>query len=329
MDLINKTIIIEIAGNCRVTIRSMSKKLGMSPTSIRKRVNKLRDSGFLSRGYVFASLAMYDAEYAYALLTTDATENDETFVEQVGVHPSIASVTRIGPRKLSIAAQIVGSKGLFGLGKFLRGFDCVQDVDVQFMYPMQPSPGPPHHQYLYLGEKVIFTTPQLKILNYLWQDARMPAREIANKANYTPRRVQQIIKSLLNNRGLYFTVLTRWSALGLVPFLIMVEYDEKKVEPHEATKWVQEKDPLSYMNSWQISNQPRLMHFCATKDIKTADSLTSIVKDAPFAKSAECVIYRPQNFFLGPGHTHLGKLVGEDVSNRRADYYTDENAPWY
>ncbi|MGY5854131.1 MAG: winged helix-turn-helix transcriptional regulator [Candidatus Thorarchaeota archaeon] len=329
MDNVDKTIIIELAGNCRVTIRSMSKKLGMSPTSIRKRVNKLRESGFLSRGYVFASLAMYDSEYAYALFTTDATENDKTFIDQIGVHPSIAAVTRIGPRKFSVAAQIVGSKGLFELGKFLRGFDCVQDVDVQFMYPVLPSPGPPHHQYLYLGEKVTFTTPQLKILKYLRQDARLPARDIATKTNYTPRRVQQIIKSLLDNRGLYFTVLTRWSALGMIPSLILVEYDEKKVEPHEATKWVQEKDTLSYMNSWQLANQPRLMHFFATEDITTAESLTSIIKDAPFAKSAECVIYRPQNFFVGPGHTHLGKLVGEDVSNRRVEYYTDEIAPWH
>lgn len=329
MDNVDKTIIIELAGNCRVTIRSMSKKLGMSPTSIRRRVNKLRESGFLSRGYVFSSLAMYDAEYGYASFTTDASENDETFIDQIGIHPSVATVARIGPRKLSVAAQVVGSKGLFELGKFLRGFDCVQDVDIQFMYPMQPSPGPPHHQYLYLGEKVTFTKPQLKILKYLWQDARIPAREIANKTNYTPRRVQQIIKTLLDNRGLYFTVLTRWSALGLVPFLIVVEYDEKKVEAHEATKWVQEKDPLSYMNSWQLANQPRLMHFCTTKDITTAESLTSIVKDASFAKSAECVIYRPQNFFLGPGYAHLGKLVGVDVSNRRAEYYTDEESPWY
>jgi hypothetical protein len=272
---------------------------------------------------------MYDAEYAYAQFTTDATERDEIFIDQVGVHPSIIAVTRIGPRKLHAGAQVVGSKGLFELGKFLRGFDCVQDVDVQFMYPMTPTSAPPHHQYVYLGQKVTFTKPELKVLKYLWRDARMPATDIANKTNYTSRRVQQIIRSLQNNRGLYFTVLTRWSATGLVPFWIVVDYDEKSIDPHGATKWVQEQNSQNYWNTWQLVNQPRLLHFFTAMDIRTAESMTSKVKEAPFAKSVECVIYRPQNFFVGPGYIKLGELVGEKVTNKRADFYTDEDSQWF
>ncbi|MGY5856367.1 MAG: winged helix-turn-helix transcriptional regulator [Candidatus Thorarchaeota archaeon] len=329
MDLIEKTIILELAGNCRATLRSISKKLGMSPTSIQKRVTKLRESGFLSRGYVFLSMAMYNAEYAYASFTTDASEKDEEFVGQVGAYPSIIAVTRIGPRRFHIGAQVVGPRGLFELGKFLRGFDGIQDVDVQFMYPVQPSPAPKHHQYVNVGEKVTFNQSQLKVLKHLWQDARIPATEIADRTNYTSRRVQQIISTLQNNRGLYFTILTRWSAAGLVPFWIVVDYDEKKVESHEATKWIQEQDPLNYWNTWLLANQPRLMHFLTAEDIKTAESLASVVKEAPFASRVECVIYRPQNFFVGPGHIQLGELLGESIPNRRAEFYTDEGAQWY
>jgi hypothetical protein len=223
---------------------------------------------------------------------------------------------------------VVGSEGLDELREHFQGFDCIKDVDTQFMYPVTPTRAPAHHQYIYLGKRVTFSKSQLIVLKHLLQDARRPATEIAGMTSLAPRRVQQIINELLGSPGLYFTILTRWSAAGIVPFWINVDYDEKKVEPHEVVAWVQQRAATEYWNAWLLSRKPRLMHFCTTTDIQVAESLTNAVKEAPFAKRVECVLYRPQNFFVGPGYIRLAELVGESTANRRADFY-DGGGKWY
>jgi DNA-binding Lrp family transcriptional regulator len=329
MDLIDKQILLELFGNCRITYRSLSKKLGLSSTNIRKRVMKLRKSGLVSRGYVLLSLAMLDSEYCYSEITTDGSEKDEHFIEQVCAHPAILNVVRSGPRTLFIHGEVVGSLGLFDLGKFIRGFDCVKNVDIQFMHPVTPSPLHEHHQYVYLGQKVELSKPQVNVLKHLWRDARTPATEIARMTNYTPRRVQQIIRKLVTSQGLYFTVITRFSAAGIVPFLVSIDYDENKVEPHKAVKWLQDRFPFEYWNTWRLANQPRLYHFCTTADIQSVDKMTNTVKDAPFANHVESHVLYPQNHHVGPGHIQLCELLGFEVSNHRVEFYTEGKNQYY
>jgi DNA-binding Lrp family transcriptional regulator len=91
MDLIDKQIIFELFGNCRATYRSLSKKLGLSSTSIRKRVMKLRESGLISRGYVLLSLAMLDAEHCFAKtwrFHEDSRASDPKTYAEVAMQPN-------------------------------------------------------------------------------------------------------------------------------------------------------------------------------------------------------------------------------------------------
>ena len=329
MDSVDKQIILELFGNCRTTYRSMSKNLSLSSTSIRKRVLKLRESGLISRGYVLVSLAMLDAEYCYARIKTDGSEKDEDLVESIGTNDVVMEVIRTDKQNLSIFASVVGSPGLYELGKFLRSFDCVVDTTLSFIHPVTPSPLPNHHQYVYRGQKVDLTKTQLTVLKHLWSDARTPASEIAKLINYSTSRVQQIIRDLQSNRGLYFTVFSNWSAAGIIPFLIIIDYDERKATPHEAVKWIQDRYPFEYWNSWQIADVPRLLHFCTAAKIKSIDKMTNEVKDAPFAIQVGCDVLHPQNHHVGLGHIRLGELLGIRTRNHRVECYTTEANQFY
>ncbi len=326
MDLIDKQIILELFGNCRVTYRSLSKKLGLSSTSTRKRVLKLRETGLVSRGYVLLSLAMLDAEHCYARITTDGTEKDDDFFDRMGKNAVILDMIRTDQHSLIVHAEVIGSLGLYKFGKFIRSFESVIDADINFMHPVTPTQLPDHHQYVYLGEKVALTKQHLTVLNHLWHDARVPATEIAKVTKYSASRVQQIIRELQSNRGLYFTIFTNFSAAGIVPFLIGMEYDERKITPQGIVKWIQDRYPFEYWNSWQVATSPRLYLFCTAPDIKSIDRITKQVKDAPFANQVGTEIFRPQNHHVGPGHVRLGELLGIEVMNHRVQFYnTDKN----
>ncbi|MFX1367856.1 MAG: Lrp/AsnC family transcriptional regulator, partial [Promethearchaeota archaeon] len=151
MDLIDRRIIAELIGNCRVAYRQLGEKLDLSATSVQRRVAKLRESGIISRPYVFLSLAMLDAEWAFIDMETDASEKDEVIIDQLGADPTVISIARIGPRRLYAGAWIRGSTGLYDIGKFFRGFSFVKETEVQFMHPVTPSPLPSHERHVYRG----------------------------------------------------------------------------------------------------------------------------------------------------------------------------------
>jgi len=89
MDLIDRFILGALLANCRVSARSLSKNLNISPTSVQNRITKLKKMGGISRGYVFLSLAMLDADYCMCWISTDATETDENVFREIGKHPAV------------------------------------------------------------------------------------------------------------------------------------------------------------------------------------------------------------------------------------------------
>jgi DNA-binding Lrp family transcriptional regulator len=320
VDLVDKGILVELYGNCRATYRGIAKKLRLTATSVKKRIMQLKELGFLSRSYVMLSLAAMDADYCLAEVNTDGTEHDETFIDLIGTHPSVFVVMRIDPRRFWVLGQVVGPVGLFELGRFLRGLKWVKGVMINFIYPISPTPLHSGSQYTYRGKKVTFTKPQLQVLRYLLKDARKPATEITKDINLSARRVRQVLRELMNEGGLYFTIFTKMSAGGVIPFNLVVDFDEKKAAPHEVTKWVMEQNPFEYWNSWLFANRPTLMYFCTAKDLPTVEAITNKTKKGKFAKQVGSVIVRPQTFFVGPGYIRLAELVGVKVANHRVEF---------
>ncbi len=320
LDLVDKGILLELYGNCRATYRSIAKKLGLTSTSVKKRITQLREVKFLSRPYVLLSLAMMDADYCRAELTTDGTEHDEAFFNRIGTHPSVKVVMRKTTRKIWVLGEVVGPLGLFELGRFLRGLRSVTGVRIDFIHPVTPTPLPSGSQYAYRGNKTTFTTPQLQVLRSLLEDARIPAAEIAKEIHLSARRVRQVLQELVKGGGLYFTIFTKMSAGGVIPFNIHVDFDDTKASPQEVTKWVMEQNPFEYWNTWLVASRPTLYHFCTAKDLQTIEAITNKTKKAGFAKRVGSEIVRPQTFFVGSGYIRLAEMVGVQVSNHRVEF---------
>ena len=317
--MVDKGILLELYGNCRTTYRSIAQKLGMTATSVKKRITQLREIGFLSRSYVMLSLAMTDADYCLAKLFTDGMD-DETFIDLIGTHPSVKVVMRIDPRSLFVVGEVVGPLGLFELGRFLRGLEHVEEVEITNVYPITPTPLPAGSQYAYRGNKVTFTTPQLQVLRCLLHDARIPATEIAKEINLSARRVRQVLQDLVNGGGLYFTIFTKMSSGGVIPFNLIIDFDETQATPYEVTKWVMEQNPFEYWNSFLVANRPTLYHFHTAKDLQTIETITNVTKKAKFVNRVGTMIVLPQTFFVGPGYIRLAELVGFEVSNHRVEF---------
>jgi DNA-binding Lrp family transcriptional regulator len=329
MDLVDKFILGELMANCRVSARSLSRKLDISPTSVHNRITKLKKSGGISRGYVFLSLAMLDADYCMCWISTDATEIDEYVLKEIGKHPAVDESGRVGTRALYATTQVSDSKSIIDLSSYIREFEFVEGVNLERIYPITPTPMPDNQKWVFRGNRVNFTKSERTILKHLLEDARTPATEIAKRTNYSARRVQQVIKQLQECGGLYFTVHPKFDALEVIPFCVRINYDEGRITPHEVVGWMQEKIPVEYWNSFQIVDQPKTFHVFTAEDMRRIEQIIRMIKDSPFSILVETMVIQTQHHFAGLGHVELCRLLGLEASNHKVLYEPPKDTKWY
>ncbi|MHA2066081.1 MAG: Lrp/AsnC family transcriptional regulator [Candidatus Thorarchaeota archaeon] len=68
LDAIDRSIILNMSKNCRITFRTLAEKNGVSSNAIRKRVEKLLDTGVIQRFLVQLSRAMANSDVLFALV---------------------------------------------------------------------------------------------------------------------------------------------------------------------------------------------------------------------------------------------------------------------
>lgn len=71
LDSVDIGILRALGENCRVSYQEMSRTLGMTANAVKKRVNKLIDSGTIHNFVVYLSLAMADVEVYLAIVNTE------------------------------------------------------------------------------------------------------------------------------------------------------------------------------------------------------------------------------------------------------------------
>jgi DNA-binding Lrp family transcriptional regulator len=312
VDLVDKRLIAVLMGNCRTSYRSLARQVGMSSTAVKKRVDKLVESGVIRQFFPQLRLAMLDADFFLAWITTDGSERDDEFIDQIGNNPMVLEVARVGPRTLDVGGEVSGTAGVVELSKFLRGFDCVTEVKLHILEPVFPTALPPQHKYVYRGRKVTFTHSQLRVLKCLIDDTRMPTAEIARQTELTPRRIRQILKELQEGGGILFTIRPIFGSAGINSFWILIGLnEEKKTPPHEIVKWFHEQYPYEYWNSFIFSDEPTLIHFCTAKNLQDIEPIIEAVKQAPFTEWAEAQVMYPQRKFVGMSSIRLQEMLKE------------------
>lgn len=309
MDLVDKRLIATLMGNCRTSYRSLARQVGMSSTAVKKRVDQLIESGVIQQFFPQLRLEMLDADFFLAWITTDGSERDEEFIDQIGNNPMVLEVARLGPRTLDVGGEVSGTTGVVELVKFLRGFDCVTEVKLHILEPVFPTALPPQHKYVYRGRKVTFTRSQLRVLKCLIEDTRMPTSEISRQTGLTPRRVRQILKEIQEGGGVLLTIRPIFGEAGINSFWILIGLEENNTPPHEVVKWFHEHYPYEYWNSFIFSDEPTLIHFCTAKKLQDIEPIIQSVKQAPFTQWAEAQVMYPQRKFVGMSSIRLQKLI--------------------
>ncbi|MHA1937326.1 MAG: Lrp/AsnC family transcriptional regulator, partial [Candidatus Thorarchaeota archaeon] len=168
MDLIDKGILSDLLENCRITYEELSRKHGISANAVKKRVQKLEESGVIHCYSIRLSLAMLDAQFLFGLLQTDGSQDEEAFVNKIGENPSIVAAAAYSDGYYALLAEYVSTVELMELGSHLRTLDGVEDVELHTLVSKR-------------GTKTDLSTNHLRVLYYLRKNPRISIVDLARE----------------------------------------------------------------------------------------------------------------------------------------------------
>ncbi|UCG02687.1 MAG: winged helix-turn-helix transcriptional regulator [Candidatus Heimdallarchaeota archaeon] len=299
MDELDKRILVTLFRNCRTAYRVIAQHNGVSTNTIKKRVEKLRDMGVIADFIIDLSLEMVDGERSYVFITTDGTEEEESFIQQIGLTPSVRYIAQIsGGAYLIFATYTDGSRGLSKIGAYLRGLSVVQKVEI---HPLLES----------RGTKTELTITQLMVLRQLAEDPRMPICEISRRTGLTSRTVRRVVNDFVNGDSVELTI--RWNLNGWdsIAFLVQIHWDEKMMDPKIMHEMIQKQFPVEYWRlvSFASAISPTLFAVFVVNDVKSLDQITKEIRKMPHITSVVTIMGKPVQSYPDIKTCQLQKLL--------------------
>lgn len=314
VDWLDKALLWQLYGNARISYQDLAKKYNITFNAIKNRVKKLEEIGVIQEYTVELSLAMLSLEPLQALIITDGTENMRTLIDQIGSHPLIRLAYRQGNRRYNSMAYVAGTKDFFELKRFLESLDTVTTVELHPLLSFVPD-APPHSKARSQGQKVTFTQSQLRVLQCLREDVRMPVNELAKQTSLTPRRTNKILNELQEGGGVHFTIRINLLAPGDAILDLYIHYDEKKTTVNEIITWFQDYYSSEFWNASQWLDEPVIAVGLIIEDHTKVGEITNIVREATFVETVDDFLVTPQTYvkmhYRDPSQHRLDELFKE------------------
>jgi DNA-binding Lrp family transcriptional regulator len=301
LDLIDKSILLALDSNCRLSYQSIAESLGMTSNAVRKRLERLITSGVIEEFSLVLKPAMMESEYLIALVQTDGSENEDAFIQLLGSNLNIIQVGQLATgvgRLYFVHAEYIDSKGLHDIGLFLRTIASVTNIEL-------------HTTLTNRGRKFEIKKLHFRVLKCLVDDPRMQVTEISERTGLTSRRVSRAIQELLDSDAFWFA--TRWnlSLGGNAEFYLKIGYDGQVGTKELAEDCLRKEFPLEYWYSYFSATKPVFFAKFVTGHFRDAESISKTVKNYAFSNSVDVLISYPVRKFPRFGHTKLKQLISE------------------
>ncbi|MHA2072762.1 MAG: winged helix-turn-helix transcriptional regulator [Candidatus Thorarchaeota archaeon] len=284
MDSIDKSIFIELCGNCRVSYESLARKTGLSPTAVKNRVNNLIESGFVSQFKVILNHKFMDAEDFQAIVITDGTERIEELVNTIGTNPMvghISTMASVNGGAYLVWGQYEGSEMLYELGSFLRGSPEVHTVEFHPLRKLTSKDA---------ILEVEFSKLQRRVLSALLKDPRMLMSDIAQKTELSPKSVRRALREIMDDEFVHFRARPDLAAGGLVNLNLKIEWDEKKKTIEDLDKWLRKEYPLEFWDPFVSALEPIVFAEFMVDDLHEAESISRRIRELPYVNSTTTLV---------------------------------------
>ncbi len=296
IDALDKAILNELGMNCRTSYQSLAEKHGVSATAIKKRVEKLIESGVLAEFIVELNLAMIEGEFFLALIDTDASVREEEFIELLGNNEMVSEVGALAGGSYIAFGSYIGATGLSKMGHFLRKLDSVSEVEIHtLLFPR--------------GKKYRLKRLHLRVLRHLVEDPRMAVTQIAKKTGLAARTVSRAIDEILESESVRLSIRWNLNASESITFLSKIRWDDDKTDLEKMMAWLRKEFPTEFWEPLISANEPVMFPAFVVDTLRDVERVTKTLEQKDFIKSVVTLIGKPSRSFYDLRRYHLEEML--------------------
>ena len=285
LDEIDWRILDELGENCRISYRELAKRVGLSTSGVMNRVALMREDGMIQCFFVIPSSTMIGAEGYAAIIHTDASENVNEFIDQVGglqERIMLGELASTKGRTYFTTGQFIGLARLGEIGRYLRSLSGVDEVEIHPLKRMSVTK----------GKKMDLTRHHLLVLRSLLKDARKPIHEIADETGLSRKRVRRVLQELMESGAFRFSVRSHPSRKRMTEVIIKAEYNDYDVSYHEFEKAIQNGENTGIFDVFYSTIGPVAFAWFYCKDIQDANEVARDLSSAAFVNHATTFLFR-------------------------------------
>lgn len=279
MDVYDKNIAFELMDNSRQTLRQLSEKIGLTGPSIKKRIDRLVEDGFIKEYIVLLGFKYIKATDVIILVKTDGSINVEDFIECVQVYRSIFLIVPMVSGELFLRVSYSHPDELSEVVSMVSDFSGVTSIEVHTTEICEGG-----------GNLSEFTTVQLRILSQLVLDPRMPPHEIAARSGLSVKKVNQNLDILIQDNMVIFGI--KWNPFGKGTSVVVapIRYDTKQTTPDYVNDWFITRYPIEFWYSRLSKEEPLLFAIFGISDMKKLEEITRDIQNQKWAEAVSVLI---------------------------------------
>jgi DNA-binding Lrp family transcriptional regulator len=317
LDIIDKSILLELATNCRVTYQIIANRLDLTVNAVKKRILKMQEDGVIQRYYVYLSLAMMGAEWLLGRLSLADSHFSPDYLDIIGAHPSVFSAGYLSDGSILVFAEYIGARGLSELGGFLRQLPGITNVEIHTIIADR-------------GQKIPMTPDHLKVLKSLRVDARMPISKISVQTALSPRKVRDIIQDFHGKVGtpietlvdkdykpdiqqskaaFHFRLYWDLNAGGGNAFVVRTNWVEGQGSPEEIVQYFKKHFPLEFWFSFIAATEPIIYCVFIVNHIRESEKILPVIRNAPNISKVEIWVSYPLRKYVGLRESMIDEMI--------------------
>jgi DNA-binding Lrp family transcriptional regulator len=298
LDEIDKGILFRMLLNCRTPYRTLAQQFNMTANAVKKRIQKLIDTGVIAEFTAELSPAMVDGENFLAVVLTDGGENEEEFIHLLGSHILVREVGVLSGSAYLLMGTHIGSESLRDFGSFLRGSKNVNSVELHSLVKDAMH-----------GKKTELTKLQLRVLRCLVEDPRLPTKEISEIAGLTVRRTRTTINQLLESGTVSLGIRWNLSAGEGFVFLLKINWNEKTGSLEDVLLFINENFPVAFYGPLVSATESVVFAVFVVQQFKDADLISKKISQSAFVISCQALFGRPQKSFPDIRSIRLAEIL--------------------
>jgi DNA-binding Lrp family transcriptional regulator len=300
LDSVDIQILRALEKDCRVSYQELGRELGMTANAVKKRMNRLAESGTIHYYAVYLDYAMAHAVSYIALVKTEGKQHEKEILAKIAEDSHVYSVGILSDGGCIIFAQYDRSEASEVFKDLLNSIDGVSEIEI-------------HRELTSEGTIVEFTPLQVRVLRCLLEDARMPVTEIAERTGLTPRRVRRILGQLKEGGGLRFVARVNLNVDPGLTYYAQIIWDEKKVDHDTVMKWLDKEFPGKYYDSHVSGSAPMMLSVFVIDHLRDAETLSRQICRNPAIESVQTLFPFPAKKKPRLQRTRLEQLLSSHV----------------